>query len=648
MRVQRLVRDRLSSLSRQALVVPTTAFVLTFGLSACDLTATEGKVTGQGATLAGADMLAVETAAVRKVAATDRAGMQALAPQTAQAPPASTGGGVSDVAVTPLEKPASNGNALLEVRFLAEAKPADDVIKLTIDSNQTALVRSAGDPLLFTGNVFFDFERFAVEQEERKRLIESSGERTSAVFDGREFIGNEELGFVEPTTVRAAATAFSRLVLPRRVVAMPFTVVDPRRELFITDLSVVQDPTRTFDVCNNVGNPNGAWTFKTLMTNMANQPLTGIDPAIFVENWVRTWQVNNTVNTFNIPARPNIGPQVLNNWPRLPDGRLNLDRAPFRLLAIVNRVDLRGNPVYGGGSAGEGRLVFGVVNRSNNGGCSLTQFTTIFEYGVPISGCTNVKNYAQQWVNLGNITLGSAAFNPALQAITDQFTLANKAPNKPNGSALNQLRTNENSLNPLWELREFILPRGNGFLTITTAKDTPHRATYQNTATLANYINTCPPPTTPVPLTWPGATPFLTGSAFNPALNDASAWNAPGAINQCRHDFSLRTCDGCHGPEARANGNPFVAFPPPAETNFVHVTPRVPGQQSNLSKFLLGNGTLAAPGTFPKDDPINNAPRRDFGDLVRRQQDLANLMNTSCVTSGLVHAIRFSPLDFVH
>lgn len=41
--------------------------------------------------------------------------------------------------------------------------------------------------------------------------------------------------------------------------------------------------------------------------------------------------------------------------------QLDLAQSPFRLLAIVNRVDLRENSIYGGGDAGEGRLVFGAI-----------------------------------------------------------------------------------------------------------------------------------------------------------------------------------------------------------------------------------------------------------------------------------------------
>lgn len=40
------------------------------------------------------------------------------------------------------------------------------------------------------------------------------------------------------------------------------------KSLFITDLSVVEDQSRTYNVATGVGSPNGIWTFGTLMSNI--------------------------------------------------------------------------------------------------------------------------------------------------------------------------------------------------------------------------------------------------------------------------------------------------------------------------------------------------------------------------------------------
>jgi hypothetical protein len=78
----------------------------------------------------------------------------------------------------------------------------------------------------------------------------------------------------------------------------------------------------------------------------------------------------------------------------------------------------------------------------------------IFEYGIPKHTCAGLKAYAQQWVDLSTLSPGSPAYNSALEAITNQFTLANTSPSKPNGSCISHVRTNEFALGTR-EWREF-------------------------------------------------------------------------------------------------------------------------------------------------------------------------------------------------
>ncbi len=644
----------LSNLTVSRALTQFAVFMLTCGLAACDLPGGSGAITAKNAAQgsSGADLPASRnavSAASQRLAAVRQGEFQPAAESWPQLPP------VEDMQITPMEKAGDPaGNAMLSVLF-RNGSDLPDVFPLVFDDREFVFRRDSAEKSRFNGMVVFDFDLFAREQEDRRKLIVETKATSTAVFDGRSFIADGKLEFIDPTTVARARALSLPLSISSLALSMPASAVDPRRELMITDLSVVNDPVRTFDICGKKGDPDGAWTFKTLMTNMANQSYTTIDPAVFTEKWLMNWTVNHTINTFPVPARPNIGALVLNSWPRI-GGKLDLDSAPFRLLAIVNRIDLRNKPGYGGGAAGEGRLVFGVVDRKNKGGCSVTNFTVIFEYGVPISGCTNVQNYGQKWVNLGNISMGSPAFNPALQAITDQFTTADANMQKPNRSALNQLRSNENALNPWWELREFVLP-GKGpvitWLGITSTKQTPHH-TLNNTALLASYINANAPSiingTYSVPDLWAGQ-PFLTGSTLNGSVADAAVWKAPGVGNQERHLFSLGTCNACHGGETRANGSPFVSFPPPPngqETDFVHIDVRLPTAPSNLSKFLVGTGNLGLPAVFPKNDPINTVPTRKFGDLLRRQSDLANLMNTSCSSTAMLQKIQFQPLNMPH
>lgn len=417
--------------------------------------------------------------------------------------------------------------------------------------------------------------------------------------------------------------------------------------LMITDLSVVQDPARTVDPCTGAGNPNGPWTFKHLMTEMANPAASGINPSTFVERWLQHWLVPQTINSDNVPARPQMA-SLINQWRTASGGGdLDLSIAPFRLLAIVSRLDLA--TTRGGGSgyaarggdfldAGEARFVFGVVLPPGyvndgffnamplGGGCRSLPFTVIFEFRVPKCNCIGVRSWARQWVHLASLPFPSAAYNKALEKITRQFASANSNPLKPNGSALGQLRTNEIALTPpgqfLWELREFQLDQlPFTFLTEKTVTDNPIQ-TLNNTITFRDWVlgpilteitlHGIDAPLPKVPLFF--GTPlaeFLGGHA--PVVT--GFWNAPGINfadlneNWSRHRASLNTCEGCHRFET--------------QTLFVHVEPNAP-LPAALSGFLTGiNGV---------PDPANPAgtPARDFDDLARRELDIKKKARMLC------------------
>ena len=405
--------------------------------------------------------------------------------------------------------------------------------------------------------------------------------------------------------------------------------VDPGRELLLTDTSVVNDAGRTWDPCPNSaggtgpsGTPMGVWTFGFLMTQMANQAATGIDPSDFAQNWVNSWASDQTINSFRVRARVRINGLVSSTWPKLPNGKLDLSQAPFRLLAIVNRVDLRQNMVYGGGgTAGEGRFVFGWVDPSN---CSFRlPFTVILEYGLPIRTCFALHAYAHEWANLASIQLGAPSFNDALQMITDQFSLAGEDPAKPNGSALDQLRSNEFDLDAPWEEREFQIMPG-GQIQEAPVAQTPE-VTFLATATLTDYINANEAAilagTNTVPLLL-GSTPFLGGSA----PNNGTFWtgNPAAANNIARLDFSVSTCSGCHQGDTKLL-NPFV-----------HVAPRAPNSAAQLSGFLTGETV---------SDPVVSVQQNTFNDLLRREQDLDSLLNSSCFAGGFLQGLTFKPLN---
>ena len=120
--------------------------------------------------------------------------------------------------------------------------------------------------------------------------------------------------------------------------------VKPRRELEIRDVSVVDDPVRT--------GPGGAWTFGKLMENMAPTPA---DAPAMVEAMLTSFLTQQTVNSFPLP--PRFGAQQVLDSMRGPNGSSISRAQAFRLLAIVNRIDL--NDDVSASTAGEGRFVFG-------------------------------------------------------------------------------------------------------------------------------------------------------------------------------------------------------------------------------------------------------------------------------------------------
>ncbi|HZF08998.1 MAG TPA: choice-of-anchor X domain-containing protein [Thermoanaerobaculia bacterium] len=445
--------------------------------------------------------------------------------------------------------------------------------------------------------------------------------RAVAINPAVVFLGAEsQTGGAQPQP-KSSQGLVARVVVPG---------TDPFQEhvLMIRDLSVVQDPTRTWNPCTG-GNPNGVWTFNHLMTNNANQAASGIDPAIYTEKWLANWPTPPTINGHTVSTRNN--PLILNNWPLRADGHLDLTKAPFRLLAIVSRVDLRRTTGGGGGytvstsgnfiDGGEARFVFGL----ETGGCTVQPYTVIFEYRVPKCGCEEVRAWAKQWVNLNAMPFG-AAYNAALQNITEQFAKANANPARPNGSALGQQRTNEIALAAPWELREFQLTQFPfSMLNETTTADTAIDS-FNNTATFKSWVQTkvepplTPPlfqnPIPPVPLFFPTIiTNFLGSNPQAPAV-----WNAPGlnlAIlkeNWARHRASLATCNSCHTTETA--------------TTFTHVDPLTPlGLRANLSGFLTGISVV---------DPVFGSPTRDFDDLARRETDIVAVAGMTC--GGMVTA----------
>jgi hypothetical protein len=265
---------------------------------------------------------------------------------------------------------------------------------------------------------------------------------------GDEALGSTDDELVGRTRVRTIAAACD--ADPR---------VDARKSLVIAD--VANDPRA---VCTDAGPDScGPWSFGFLMAALAETTVHG-DVSELVEDWLATWRTEQNVNGQEVEARPLVDERILDGWRRTDDGLLRFDDAPFKLIAIVNRFDLRDDEHYGGSdTAGEGRFIFGLYGRDAAGELTpakALQFHVIFEHKVPAEGCGAKLDWARRVRDLSD--LDGAAHRSALERVTRTFAGFGVA-----DDTLAQIRVNEVELGTLvegttqlflpWQLREFRL-----------------------------------------------------------------------------------------------------------------------------------------------------------------------------------------------
>ncbi len=514
---------------------------------------------------------------------------------------------VEDFTATFLDKPTKSGNVVLSLKF-SEKTQLPENFSIQLDKRRLVEFSDAGEKNdlnkgdgVFTGLAFFKESEILTPQ------MKKGG--TFPIFNGRQFVGYKEFPPVNAVTPNVPINVNS---------AGNPANIDSERSLLVRHPKVVQDPSRTRTSCDE--GSMGKWSFGYLMTEMANEAGTGINPADFTMAWLKNWMEDQTVNTWTVGERRYGMEPLIEKWKKDGEGRLDLSMAPFRLLAIVNRADLRGGFVYGQESsdnAGELRFVFGLVDQET---CEAQSFTVILEYGVSKKSCPETQEWGVSWKKLDNYDLGSPEYNEALEHLTEQVVVAGAGGDrKPNGSAINQVRTNDFVLDRPWELREFQFARDNdGFLHEATIKQTPDRS-LNGTKLLATFINQFQSDilagTHVVPENYLGQS-FLGGAI---EYDSSDFWNARGIVNNnARHQFSVSTCNSCHGRESY--------------TKFLHVTPVNYGPiDVPLSGFLRGNTDDTSDVEFLSvQDPVVGSVSRDFNDLLRRAADLDALINTPC------------------
>jgi hypothetical protein len=519
-----------------------------------------------------------------------------------------------------------------------------------------------------------ELERLKIDE---KEIVSGAfGETTeeSLVFSGRGVTGRT----INPEILPDAFVQGFQIPINRCRIRPVSTQQKWDQSLFITAKEVVLDPARTWDPCTGAGTQGGVWTFAHLIREMAIG--SGTTPENFALSWLSMWLNNYVVNGDTVAARTQMFNQVIQPWAtasgvtatlvidttgfrrvRL-SGPLNLNIAPFRLLAIVNRIDLGatedGPGGYGGGTisrpvtAGELRFIFNVVQPNpwgagTEGTCGRKLFTTIFEYGVPGTGCERVVDWAKRWTSLQQFPGFTGPYLAKLASMTESVVVSGAAPGKGNQNAINQIRTNEIALSGPWELREFTLtkedpllnidPPASGLLQKHTVAQTPNEGAYAALGpdpAITAFVNGPVTANLNFPVLIPtrcssdytvpfffGGRPFRGGNA----LIGPGHWRANVPFNPIgicsRFAFSLNTCHGCHQDDSGTNGFGGSTF-------FTHVDP-LSSIPVTLSKFLTGGG----PGlVFNVPDAQFGGPAWPFADLQRRLERLFDLSHcTSCL-----------------
>jgi hypothetical protein len=453
------------------------------------------------------------------------------------------------------------------------------------------------------------------------------------------------------------------------------------KSLMVKDLSVVEDLTRTYDPLPPTrGNENGVWSFGKLIAGIAGKS-NPEDALQFTVNWVDTKLFSAASNSLSgdscreraLARATFIRAWLTNSGVKLPPAgipsdwrsKVKVSRFPVRLMAIINRLDLRGNLAFSLSNVGEGRFVFCFADSNKNGAFGgtvdgLGTMTFILEYGLPLKDCDSVEDYVKGWFMLKDQAWG-AAFNQKLQALTDQFTARNAAPERQNGSALNHLRTTEflqsAKMAPVngrdWEIRDFELSSGALEYTWNVSPGKEPGSIWngprsvpllRELVTFVNGIDFSKDFNVPDKLRAIAAPmPVLNVQGRNNGL----IWVGSSAKDEVmkpvhRREFSLQTCTGCHSAETRI-------------TPFVHVRPRSRGAMTSFSSFMVGPSPSANPTQMSLVvDPVAGTalPPKQFNDALRRAIDLADLFfNFKCESSDPftpTGPIGYRPLKNVH
>ena len=424
-----------------------------------------------------------------------------------------------------------------------------------------------------------------------------------------------------------AATSIAQQQL---VVGSCNAVLEPLRSSLIVHPSIVTDPVRSSNAAD------GVWSFRRQIENMAPSSVpASTDP--FLRSIFESWLSDTFVNGELLPARTFVQSEVLDKFanPGVSPRTFNLASAPFALIGVANRIDLRSTS-----SAGEGRLIYGLTSSIAN---AATPMSLIVEYALPLKAPLDTPaKWAAKWHELDALdpVTQTAAFRSKLQELTDVFTARNALPGNFNGSALVRIRSNEVALTNNagggghWQLREF-RPNASGTMNPAVTDNSPSHDLINRSTLMRDFINQTPALAAPdlsflsvkLPDVFQNT---LFGGGKSQMLNtsferNSDRWSLSSTEDQhtsiAIDNFGMLTCNGCHNENKVFNDLAFYQVSP---TN----PPGADGT-GRLSQFM----TVGDP----------SQPLRRPAELTRRANDLGTLLCAPSQIDLVVSKVSWSP-----
>jgi archaellum component FlaF (FlaF/FlaG flagellin family) len=415
-------------------------------------------------------------------------------------------------------------------------------------------------------------------------------------------------------------------------------VGESQQELVVGSCNVNVEPLRSIEIVHpNIVDDvrassffDGAWSFRKLIENMAATS-GAADTNALVRSIFEPFETTQFVNGQFLEARGGVQGVIFNQFqiPSTSPRQFDLAKAPFRLLAIASRLDLRSAT-----QGGEGRFVYGVTSSDANGVFQgFFQMTVILEFALPLKAPLDTPaKWAAKWHELDSLdpATQSTAFATKLQEITDAFSVRNAFVGRPNGSAINQIRTNEIAMGVPWQLREFNMTPA-GVMAPATTKQSPNHTLLNESQQLRDFINQNPSLSSTsdtsffslqMPTTFGGL--LFAGAKADEATFPPTRWQLSSTETQdtsvAIDNFGLLTCNGCHQENKKNTDISFYNVIPTTSTQ--NRTTGVNDGTGKLSDFML------------LGDPAKGGRRP--AELTRRAQDMGTLL---CPPSGVDYVI---------